>query len=100
MQGETTMASIFDPVRQWLSAARPVGALSLFVLAGAAFAQQPAPQPRDYYTGNPGVGLPIAPGAPAAGAGPAPAAFAPASRNVRMFGALYSVESCVYDRSR
>jgi len=69
---------------------------TLAAMAGAVFAQQPPPQPRDYYVGNPGVGLPVAPPAP----GAPPAAFAPATKNVRMFGALYSVESCVYDPSR
>ncbi|HET7811751.1 MAG TPA: hypothetical protein VFL16_14370 [Steroidobacteraceae bacterium] len=73
---------------------RLISALLALGLAGAALAQQP-PVPRDYYVGNP-VGLPVAPPAP----GAPPAAFAPASGNVRMFGALYSVESCVYDASR
>jgi hypothetical protein len=71
--------------------------LTLVSLAGGAFAQQPPPQPRDYYLGNP-VGLPVAPPAPAAGTPAVP--FAPASKNVHMFGALYSVESCTYDPSR
>jgi hypothetical protein len=70
------------------------------LLTGESFAQQPAPQARDYYTGTPGVGLPVAPPAPASGAETAANAFAAASRNVRMYGALYSVESCVYDPSR
>jgi len=77
-----------------------LGALTLVALAGEAFAQQPPPQPRDFYVGTPGVGLPVAPPAPTTAAGTPPAAFAPASKNVRMFGALYSVESCVYDASR
>jgi len=70
------------------------GALAAAALAGAAWAQQP-PAPRDYYVGSP-VGLPVAPPAP----GTPPATFAPATGNVRMFGALYSVESCVYDPAR
>jgi len=74
---------------------RLVCALALVALAGEVCSQQP-PQPRDYYVGTPGVGLPVAPPA----AGTPPIAFAPASRNVRMFGALYSVESCVYDPGR
>jgi hypothetical protein len=78
----------------------PLGVFALVALAAPAFAQQPAPQPRDYYVGNPGVGLPVAPPAPTAGAATPPAAFAPATSNVRMFGALYSVESCVYDPGR
>jgi len=77
----------------------PISALVLAGLAGAALAQQPPPQPRDYYLGNP-VGLPVAPPAPATGSATPPPAFAPATSNVRMFGALYSVESCVYDPSR
>src|SRR5262245_23118291 len=94
------MSAIFD-----LSLKHPrpfalMGALTLVALAGEAFAQQSAPQPRDYYVGTPGVGLPVAPPMPATGTGTPPTAFAPASKNVRMFGALYSVESCVYDPSR
>jgi len=77
----------------------PVGVLTLAALAGEVFAQQP-PQPRDYYVGNAGLGLPVAPPAPATGAQTPPNTFAPASKNVRMYGALYSVESCVYDPSR
>lgn len=73
-----------------------VSAMVLVALSGAAAAQQPPPQPRDYYVGTPGVGLPVAPPAP----GAPPAAFAAATQNVRMYGALYSVESCVYDTSR
>jgi hypothetical protein len=84
-----------------MSTIRLISVLTLVALAGEAFAQQPPPpQPRDYYTGTPGVGLPVAPPAPGTGAGTAPAAFAPATKNVRMFGALYSVESCTYDASR
>src|SRR6187455_127622 len=78
----------------------PVSVLTLVALAGEVFAQQPPPQPRDYYVGTPGVGLPVAPPVPATGNETPPNAFAPASRNVRMYGALYSVESCVYDPSR
>jgi sugar lactone lactonase YvrE len=77
-----------------------VGALTLVVLAGEAFAQQTPPPPRDYYVGTPGVGLPVAPPAPATGTETPPGTFAPATRNVRMYGALYSVESCVYDAGR
>jgi len=81
--------------------ARPLLLISAFALvafAGEVCAQQP--QPRDYYVGTPGVGLPVAPPAPTTVAGTPPIAFAPASKNVRMFGALYSVESCVYDPGR
>jgi outer membrane protein assembly factor BamB len=79
----------------------PIGVLTLIAIAGDVCAQQPPPQPRDYYVGTPGVGLPVAPPAPATGTEtPPPNAFAPATKNVRMYGALYSVESCVYDASR
>ena len=80
-----------------LKALGSVGVLTLVALAGESIAQQ-QPQTRDYYVGNPGVGLPVAPTAP--GAQAPSSTFAPASKNVRMFGALYSVESCVYDPSR
>jgi hypothetical protein len=78
----------------------PVSVFTLVALASKVFAQQPPPQPRDYYVGTPGIGLPVAPPAPATGTETPPSAFAPATRNVRMYGALYSVESCVYDPSR
>jgi len=71
-------------------------AMTLVALTAEVSAQQPPPQPRDYYVGTPGIGLPVAPPAP----GTSPVPFAPASGNVRMFGALYSVESCVYDSTR
>ena len=73
-----------------------MGALALVAMASVALAQQP-PAPRAYHVGNEGVGIPVSP-APSA-SGPANQ-FAPASRNVRVFGALYSVESCVYDERR
>jgi len=73
-----------------------IGALTLLASAADSLAQQSPPPPRDYYVGTTGIGLPVAPPAP----GAPPAAFAPASKNVRMFGALYSVESCVYDPDR
>jgi sugar lactone lactonase YvrE len=93
------MSSPFDTLLR-LQPVGLIGALTLVVASGGAFAQQPPPQPRDYYVGTPGVGLPVAPPAPAGNSGTPPTAFAPASKNVRMFGALYSVESCVYDPSR
>ena len=82
---------------RYQTAAKLLGLLGLAVFAGEAFAQQP-PAQRDYYTGNVGLGLPPAP--PAPGDPAASNAFAPTSPNVRMFGALYSVESCVYDPGR
>jgi hypothetical protein len=42
----------------------------------------------------------VAPPAAAAGGPATPFVFTQASKNVRMFGALYSVESCVYDPGR
>jgi len=77
-----------------------VSALTLVALAGEVFAQRPPAQARDYYVGTPGVGLPVAPLAPATGTEKPPNTFAPATKNVRMYGALYSVESCVYDPNR
>src|SRR5262245_38600135 len=68
-------------------------ALALGALAGSLFAQQPAaPQgPQPYFGGN-RIGLPI---------NPAPdGAFTPASSNVKVFGAIYSAESCSYDATR
>lgn len=73
-----------------------MGALAFAMTAGAALAQQQPPQPRPYYVGTEGVGLPVSPPAPSA----TPAPFARASDNVRMFGSLYSVESCTYDATR
>jgi len=73
--------------------------LAMVAFAGELFAQQPPP-PRDFHTGNIGVGLPVAPPAPGAATTATPDGFAPVSKNVRMYGALYSVESCVYDAVR
>jgi hypothetical protein len=77
---------------------RTLGGVAAFALAGGALAQQPPP--RDYHTGNIGIGLPVAPPAPAADGKAQPYDFAMVSKNVRMFGSLYSVESCVYDPGR
>ena len=68
-------------------------ALLIGVAVGALVAQQPAgptgPQP--YFVGN-RLGLPI---------NPAPdGAFTPMSNNVKVFGAIYSAESCSYDADR
>ncbi len=92
------MSTNIDLSLRHLKNLAPVSVLALVAFAGEAFAQQPPPQPRDYNVGTPGVGLPVAP--PATGTQPPPTAFAPASKNVRMYGALYSVESCVYDPGR
>lgn len=65
---------------------------ALALVASSAAAQQPAPSgPQPYVVGNP-VGLPVT---------PTPGTtFAPVSPNVKMFGALYSAESCSYDPVR
>ena len=68
------MSAIFDLHRS--SFLRSISALVLTALADAAVAQQPAPQPRAYYVGNP-VGLPVAPPAP----GAPPPMFTPAWPN-------------------
>src|SRR5215208_728342 len=51
--------------------------------------QTPAPQP--YSVGN-RLGLPVTPGPGGA--------FEPTSPNVKVFGAIYSAESCSYDSTR
>ena len=69
------------------------GAVTLFacVAAATAFAQQPAAGPQPYTVGN-RLGLPIAPAADGA--------FTPMSNNVKVYGAVYSAESCSYDPVR
>jgi hypothetical protein len=60
---------------------------------GSLRAQQPAPPaaPQPYFVGN-RLGMPI---------NPAPdGAFNPMSGNVKVFGAIYSAESCSYDPGR
>jgi hypothetical protein len=65
--------------------------MALAAIHVAAQAPQPAAGPQPYVVGNP-VGLPIT---------PAPGTtFAPVSPGVKMFGALYSAESCSYDPVR
>ena len=64
----------------------------ILVLSAASFlsAQQPA-SPQPYFVGN-RLGLPI---------NPAPnTAFEPMSSNVKVYGAIYSAESCSYDATR
>ena len=77
----------------------PALATLVVALAPSATAQQPTPpppqqqqpaQPRPYFVGNP-LGLPI---------NPADGAFAPISSNVKVFGSVYSAESCSYDADR
>ena len=59
--------------------------------AGVLLAQQAAPSPQPYFVGN-RLGLPVNPAADGK--------FDPASAGVKMFGALYSAESCSYDAER
>jgi hypothetical protein len=54
-------------------------------------AQQPQPGPRPIFVGNP-LGLPVEPAADGA--------FAGISSNVKVYGAIYSAESCSYDADR
>jgi sugar lactone lactonase YvrE len=61
------------------------------IAAGALVAQQPPQTPQPYFVGN-RVGLPVNPAADGA--------FAAVSSNVKMFGAIYSAESCSYDAAR
>jgi hypothetical protein len=65
-------------------------ALATGVVPGASPAQQPqAPQP--FSVGNP-LGIPVAP--------TANGTFDPISPNVKVYGAIYSAESCSYDAGR
>ena len=69
-----------------------VGAATLLIgiAAGALWAQQPqGPQP--FFVGN-RLGLPINPAADGT--------FEPTSANVKVYGAIYSAESCSYDTER
>lgn len=64
--------------------------LALAMLASSLSAQQ-TPTPQPFFVGN-RLGLPI---------NPAPdGAFEPMSSNVKVFGAIYSAESCSYDAER
>ena len=65
--------------------------LAIWIAAGALRAQQPAPGPQPFFVGN-RLGLPIT---------PAPnATFTPMSSNVKVYGAIFSAESCSYDPGR
>ncbi len=70
-----------------------VAALLMVVAAGTLLAQQgPPPQgPQPFSVGN-RLGLPINPAADGA--------FNPMSTNVKVYGAIYSAESCSYDAGR
>jgi hypothetical protein len=73
----------------WLAGA---GTLAIGMVAGALLAQQPPPQaPQPFFVGN-RLGLPINPAADGS--------FEPMSSNVKVYGSLYSAESCSYDPGR
>jgi len=61
------------------------------VIPSQSHGQQPAPAPRPFYVGNP-LGLPVEP--TTAGT------FEGISSNVKVYGAIYSAESCSYDAGR
>ncbi len=66
-------------------------ALAIVISAGWLTAQQPPPKPQPYFVGN-ALGLPI---------NPAPdGALTAMSSNVKVYGAIYSAESCSYDPVR
>jgi hypothetical protein len=65
-----------------------LAALIVCAFAGPTSAQQ---EPRPFFVGNP-LGLPVNPAADGA--------FEPLSSNVKVYGSLYSAESCSYDATR
>jgi hypothetical protein len=67
-----------------------IGAVAVVLAAAGAIAQQAAPA-QPYPVGNP-VGLPITPASDGT--------FRPVSANVKVFGSVYSAESCAYDPGR
>ena len=59
--------------------------MAVGIATGVLLAQQPSPTPQPYFVGN-RLGLPI---------NPAPdGAFEPTSSNVKVYGSIYSAESC------
>jgi len=66
-------------------------AASLAIVAAPALAQQTPAAPQPFSVGNP-LGLPVST--------PAGGTFEPISPNVKVFGAIYSAESCSYDAKR
>jgi hypothetical protein len=72
----------------WLAGA---GLLAIGMAAGALLAQQPSQGPQPFFVGN-RLGLPINPAADGS--------FEPMSSNVKVYGAIYSAESCSYDPGR
>jgi hypothetical protein len=65
--------------------------LAIGIATGVLVAQQQQPAPQPYFVGN-RLGLPINP-APGGG-------FEPISPEVKVYGAIYSAESCSYDPAR
>lgn len=65
--------------------------LSVGIAAGALLAQQAPPAPPPFFVGN-RLGLPVNPAADGA--------FEAISPNVKVYGAIYSAESCSYDPTR
>jgi len=72
----------------WLAGA---GLLAIGMTAGALLAQQPPQGPQPFFVGN-RLGLPINPAADGS--------FEAMSSNVKVYGAIYSAESCSYDPDR
>jgi SMP-30/Gluconolactonase/LRE-like region len=72
----------------WLAGA---GILAIGMTAGALLAQQPPQGPQPFFVGN-RLGLPINPAADGS--------FEAMSSNVKVYGAIYSAESCSYDPDR
>ena len=72
----------------WLAGA---GTLAIGMAAGALLAQQPPQGPQPFFVGN-RLGLPINPAADGS--------FEAMSPNVKVYGAIYSAESCSYDPGR
>src|SRR5687768_746389 len=68
------------------------GAAALVIgIAPGAMLAQDSPRPRSFFVGNP-LGLPVEPATDRA--------FAGISSSVRVYGAIYSAESCSYDAER
>jgi hypothetical protein len=75
-----------------LPSVRTIAFAAICILASNVMAQQPgASDPQPYVVGNP-LGLPITPNASGS--------FNAISGNVKVFGAIYSAESCSYDPAR
>ena len=74
-----------------ITVATGVAALLIGIGVGAVVAQQQPQGPQPFFVGNP-LGLPINPAADGA--------FNAISSNVKVYGAIYSAESCSYDPAR